>query len=355
MALVFCDGFDHYNFADITKKWSGYARSGAPIITGATSPLYARPPGGMGLAIAPSDYWMGLYKSVPQVATFICGFNILFQQTTISGYPFWMVFDSSSGVATTAQLYLTLDGASHLRLGRGASTTIYTSSNTFSPNVWYHIEIKATINGSTGVYEVRVDGSSTGWIPAQTGANTRGQSSNDWIDAVAISTGGVLNVLTYVPLWDDFYYLDTTGSVANSFIGSQKIITVFPTGTGNSAQFTGNYASNFANVNETAGDGDATFNQSSTAGHIDLFDFDNVSTGTISAIQHVIQARQDAGTARTLRPKTRISSTNYNGTSVNLSGSHRFITEAVTLNPADSAAWETADVNGAEFGYELVS
>jgi hypothetical protein len=350
MALIFCDGFDHYNAADIYKKWTGSISSPGIVI----SPMYARPPGGMGLGMSPSDNWRGIFKSLPaQYATFVSGFNINFgTYNTYSTNPWWAVWDTTSGVGTTPQLALNVDSTAHLKLTRG-STTLATSTNTFSQNTWYHVEIKATINSTTGVYEVRVNGSSTGWIPEATGQNTRGQSSNNWIDAVGLLTEYANVGVTLIH--DDFYILDTTGSVANDFIGPQKIITVFPTGAGNSAQFTGSYASNFANVNETAGDGDVTVNQSSTAGHIDLFDFDNVPTGTISAIQHVIEARQDTGAARTLRAKTRISGTNYNGTSVVLAGSHVFITEPVTLNPADSAAWEAADVNGAEFGYELVS
>jgi hypothetical protein len=354
MALVFCDGFDHYmGMENILKKWNGQTRGTNPTFE--ISPLFARPPGGMGFRCSYHyDPWYGLYKNIPAIATIVSGFNILFPITTTTNNPFWAAYDAASGGvnSTTPQLWLCMDGAAHLRLMSG-SATLATSSNAFSPNVWYHIEIKATINNSTGSYEVRVDGTSTGWIPAATSQNTRQQSSNSWVDAVALHS--MQQSGTSAPSIDDFYVLDTTGSVANDFIGPQKIITVFPTGAGNSAQFTGNYAANFANANETTSDGDSTFNQSSTAGHIDLFDFDNVPTGTISAVQHVVQARQDAGAARTIRTKTRIGGSNYNGSSVNLSGSHRFIMEPVTLNPADSAAWEATDVNGAEFGYELVS
>lgn len=348
MALVFCDGFDHYQAAEMYQKWTaGY--NGWPLNAGYIRPEWARPPGGMGYKQnTDTNNGRYVYKTLPNgtYATLVVGFNFKPDSVPV-GY--------IAGVGDTAdmtqgiQFWLSSDSGGHLYVGSGGTTLSSVSTNSLSGNTWYHIEFKVTIHNSTGIYEVRVDGTSTGWVPEATGKNTRQRTSNNYANYVAL-----WNPNCYTS-YDDLYVLDTSGSQANTFIGPQKIITVFPTGAGNSAQFTGNYAANFANVNETAGDGDATLNQSSTAGHIDLFDFDNVPTGTISAVQHVIQARQDAGAARVLRAKTRIGGTNYNGTSVNLSGSHRFLMDPVTLNPADSAAWEAADVNGAEFGYELVT
>jgi hypothetical protein len=219
-----------------------------------------------------------------------------------------------------------------------------------STNTWYHLEFKATIHNTTGVIQLKIDG--TDWIASTGSLNTRGQTSNNYINGFTIGSSAL--VVPYTR-WDDVYFLDTTGSAANDFIGPQKIITIFPNGAGNSSDWTGNYASNFANVNETGGDGDEIFNQSATAGDIDLFTFDDIPPGTITAIQHTIMARQDSGAVRTFRPKIRIGGTNYNGTTVNLPGSHLFLTEPVMLNPADSAAWEASDINAAEFGYELVS
>lgn len=362
MALIFCDGFDHYAaymagstwYRDtILKKWSGQVQ-GQGFSSLSAEPAFARPPGGQGLKFGESNGHRGIFKTLPaNLATFVVGFNFYLASSghLNTGSPLFAVFDSASGVpATTTQLDVRGDGAGHIGVYRNGTLLGSISSNVLSLYTWYHLELKATINNTTGVYELRINGSSTGWVPEATGANTRGQSSNNWINVVALEGAGV-NEIWY----DDFYVLDTTGSVANSFIGPQKIVTIYPNAVGNSNQWTGNYASNFANVNEATGDGDQTFNQSNTAGHIDLFGFDDIPSGTISGIQHSIMARQDAGAARTFRPKTRISSTNYNGTTVTLPGSHQFLTEAVTLNPADSQAWETADINGAEFGYELVS
>jgi hypothetical protein len=361
MALIFMDGFDHYYHnnsggtlysgeADIFKKWTWWL-SNTNDVALETGPRYARPPGGMGLRAQNGNGARGAYKVFSaNYATFVVGTNLYFNGFLPGNAPIVSVYDYASGVpGGTTQLDIRGDSNGHLTITRNG-TVLATSTNVVQANVWYHVELKATIHNTTGQYELRVNDSSTGWIPESSAdKNTRGQSSNNYINAVGLSSGG--NEVWF----DDFYFLDTTGSVANSFIGTQKIVTIMPNAAGNSSQWAGNYAANFVNVNGMVGDRDLTFNQSATAGHIDLFAFGDIPAGDISGIQHNIMARQDTGVARTIRPKVRLGGTNYNGTTVSLQGGYVYVTEPVTLNPADSQAWETADINGAEFGYELVS
>jgi hypothetical protein len=75
---------------------------------------------------------------------------------------------------------------------------------------------------------------------------------------------------------------------------------------------------------------------------------------TIVGIQHVIYAKQDAGVQRTVRPKQRSSAVDYNGASVNTGASYVYVTEAVSINPATSAAFTKTSLEAAEFGYENV-
>lgn len=357
MALVFMDGFDHYDnrmaaatIQEIFKKWTTYAW-GNPATTLEVRPGYCRPPGGQGIAVAGWDGPSGVVKVLSgNYATFVLGCHFNLPVNVVSNVPIIAFYDWASGIAGTCQMSIRLDTSGHLTVCRN-STVLATSSNVLSVNTWYHLEFKATISDTAGAYELRINGSSTGWVPAASSANTRGQGSNNYVNAVAIM-GGAQGGMS---LFDDLYFLDTTGSVANTFIGPQKIITIFPNSVGAQTDWTGNYAANFANVNEAAGDGDSTFNQDSIAGHIDLFGFDDVPAGTISAIQHVLEARQDAGAARVLRAKTRIGTTNYDGTSKNLAGNHVYLTDPVTVSPASSAAWTTDELNAAQFGYELVS
>jgi len=346
MALLFCDGFDHYETADVLRKWTAHAGS-TPVFGGDTvisiRPIYARAPGGQGYRFGGATNSRYLKKTLAaNYATLIYGFN--WYPESIAAQRFAAFVDGG-----TSQVELAMDASGHLLFTR-AGATLATSTNVFSAATWYHIECKATIHNSAGAYEVRVNGSATGWIPAASGADTT-STANAYANEVWL--GGIS---TNIPVrFDDAYVLDTSGAVAADFIGPQKIYTAYPSGAGNSAQWAGNYASNFANVNETLGDGDATFNQDATAGHIDLFAVDDVPAGTIAAVQHVLLARQDAGAQRTIRPKTRISSTNYSGTTVNTAGSYLYVLEPASVSPATSVAWTDSELAAAEFGYELVS
>lgn len=349
MALVFADGFDHYLAADILAKWTGWISGTSMANSLRISPDYARPPGGMGIVFGDNGVNRGIYKTFPTThASFVSGFAFYAGATPLA-MPLWAVFDSASGVpASTPQLALRGDGAGHLTIVRG-TTVIATSTNVFSLNTWYFIEIKATIHNTTGAYEVRVNGSSTGWLPAATGQNTRGQSANNFVDIVALGTN---QVATH--RFDDFYFL-SAGAPNNDFLGPQKIVTLFPAGAGNYAQWSGNYASNYTNANELAGDSDNTFNQSATANQIDSFVFDDVPTGTIAAVQHTLLVRQDAGAARTVAPLQRSGGTDYVGSTLAVAGSYQYLTDPRDTDPATAAAYTAANVNAAEFGYKLIS
>lgn len=351
MALVFADGFDHYTAADILKMWTGYLNNST--ITTSILPSLCRPPGGQGLQLTDGNNGRGVYRTLPATyATFVSGFSVYFTTVPGSAAPFWAVYDSTSGLpAATYQLELRGDGAGHLRISRNG-TTLATSTTVLSTSTWYHIEIKATINNSTGAYEVKVNGSSTGWIPAATSQNTRGQSANNYIDIVALASAAAAS---NGPVFDDFYFLSSTAP-NNDFVGPQKYWTAYAAGIGTHSEFTGNYATNYANVNEITGDSDNTFNQSATADQIDTFLFDHLPAGTITAVQHVLMVKKDAGAARTIAPVTRTGGdTDREGTTLSVAGSYQFLTDPMDVDPATSAAWDVDDFNGYEYGYVLKS
>jgi uncharacterized protein YbaA (DUF1428 family) len=344
MALIFADGFDHYESADILRKWTNI--SGWTPTFGAISPGvytgWARPPGGQGLRFTNTNQCIGRQLATP-IATFISGFYVYIEGAGASG-PIAMFRDNG-----TEQVSVRLDASGHVLFSRNG-TTLATSTSVMLLNTWYHVEVKSTIHPSTGTYEVRVNGSATGWIPATTGANTRASANSQITEFYLGATGAGIT-----GRFDDFYILDTTGSVANDFVGPQKIITIFPNAAGNYSQWTGNYAANFANVNELTADADSTVNQSSTVNQIDSFAFDDVPAGTITAIQHAIQARQDAGAARSIAAFQRSGSTDYVGTTQALAGSHVFLLDPKSTNPDTSAQWSASGLNAAEFGYKLIA
>src|SRR5581483_7253070 len=154
---------------------------------------------------------------------------------------------------TTEQLSLRLDSAGHLIVSR-QGTTLATSTNTLTIATWYWIEFKATINNATGSFEVRVNGSATGWIPQQTNQNTRATGNNS---ANGFALGNAGNT-------PGFFFDDVV--VADDFVGQGQIVTLRPQAAGNYQQWTPNYGTNFGSVEDWVFDGDNSFVQSSTSG-----------------------------------------------------------------------------------------
>ena len=358
MALVFGDSFDHYATADLLKKWTSTNMSTAEMTT---APLvymdaqYALAPHGSGMLLG-NDRYIEKALTTP-LTTFWIGFWFRTNQTS-SAKPIITCMDS----ATPGNIHVSLrhDSTGHITFCRD-STVLATSANTLALNTWYHIEFKAIIgdvgDSPSGRYEVRVDGTATNWIPdSGTGKDTR-NAGDATIGSVRLY-GGV-NVGSYPAttghMFQDFYLLNATGAVASDFLGPSRFQVSRPVAVGTTAEWTGNYADNWQNVADGRGDSDTTFNQSSTAGQTDQFAMTDVPAGTIHAIQHVIMARRDTGGARTIRPVTRIGTTDYNGTTVTAAAAYAFHCEAVSVSPATSSAWTDTEVNGAEFGYELVS
>lgn len=347
--LEWGDTFDHYTKDSATlfsaspasKKWTSQLSTDTPN-DWAVGPAYGRPgapgSGGAGCFSAQSRSWV---KTLPGGAQATRCISVWFNAgagNTSSGYVLIGFYD-----AAAEQCSLRVDTSGHLLVSR-QGTTLATSTNVISMNTWYHIQFKATIHSTTGVVEVKVNDTSTGWIASTGSLNTRGTGSNNSANQVAMGNG--YNGWKF----DDYV-------VADDFTGQIQGAYLRPVAAGNYQQWSPNSGDNHGAVAALFTDDDASFVSSTTSGNKDthvIEDVPSTGTPTILGIQHVIYAKQDAGVQRTIRPKTRISTTDYNGTSVNTGASYLYYTEAVSINPATSAAWTKAAIDGAEFGYENV-
>lgn len=363
MTLWFMDGFDHMTGhtagpsapankntgAEFARKWTGGTTTwGDPTIANGHSldPVFARHLPGQGLAIAGTSAKPYKTRPLAAVDTLILGAAVFFEALVPGTGSIMGLYDG-----VTEQVSLRGNAAGNLTFTRNG-TVLATSVNTVSINTWYFIEIKCKVNNTTGTYEVRVNGSSTGWIPPATGANTRNTANNQ---ATGIFIGS--HTSSRLTWFDDLYSLDTLGSVNNDFIGPQMISTIRPAQNGNYAQFTSNFGKHSANVGATYPDGDQSFNHTATPDSIDTFVMNHaaISSGTIAGVQHVLYAKQDAGAARVIAPVQRSGSTDYVGTNKNLSTSYQVLLDVAEVDPATAAPYTISNLAAAEFGYKLVS
>ena len=121
----------------------------------------------------------------------------------------------------------------------------------------HHVEVKIVNHASAGSVQIKVDGVTVGTL-------TGLAISSDNITSILYGSGN--NTVKYDNLF-----------IADDFVGEMYSILCSPT-SDNSVQFTPSAGSNYQNVDDTAQDGDSTYNESSTVGHKDLFGFADIAT-----------------------------------------------------------------------------
>jgi len=346
------DSFDHYEKAT-TDLWSTsvMAKKWTTLAVGDASdwyvgPLAARPgaPRGNGARRMSANTDRHLLKTLPggSLATRCISVWWYSSATLTSGTIITAFYDAGA-----EQVSVRLDASAHIIVSRAGTALGSASTNTVSVATWYHIQFKATIHDTAGVYEVRVNGSSTNWIPEATSADTKA-TANASANQIALGAGG--GGVTTGWAYDDVLVADNfTGPVVAAFLrGSAP---------GNYQQWTPNSGSNRGAVAHTPTDDDGSFVASVTSGNIDTYVMEKLPAGgtpTIIGVQHIIYAKQDGGVQRTLRPKQRTSSTDYNGTGVNTGATYAYITEMAAVDPATTFAWTKTSLEAAELGYENV-
>lgn len=342
MAILFMDGFDHYDDAEIGQKWT--SSSNATISANgrnSSNSMYLDASGSNG----------SCFKSVSPTSTTTGGVGFAFYTTSLfssaTGGPHPIVGVWESG---TNHIGLMLNTSGYLTLYRNTTTLSQTTSAALTPNTFYYIEFKWTISDSVGTAEVKFNGTT---VMNATGLDTRNGGTGVWNSIGFYNGSNNTSLNVYL---DDVVIWDTSGSSNNDFLGPIRVVTILPDGAGNSSDFTPSAGLNYQNVDETSTDGDTTYNSETTPGDHDTYTFGAVGvTGTVRGVQTNLMVRSDGAGAETIRPKIRIGTTDYNGTTVGISTSYTDSREVFQTSPATATAWTVTEIDGAEFGIELVS
>lgn len=370
MTLLYTDGFDT---KDTPSRWTVTTTN---TFSGTTAPAYTSSTRfGTGFAASlPYDIttlngYLRITKPFIPSAHIYIGASI---ETDIrAGQAYSVPFHGLlADAATTGHLYLVATTAGAVQVWRGdPQVTTGHSGSLFTPNgtmiaasaagiinaTWHYVELGATIDASAGVAVVQVDGVQ---VISFTG-NTKNGGTSANIDAVCFSGFSVYNgssIIIGSPAIDDLYICNSSGSANNGFLGDIRVQTLLATGAGSSTQFTPTGSgSNYANVNDVP-NSPATFNADSVPGHRDTYAMADLlaSTGTVFAIQQtMIASKSDAGAA-SLKGAQKSGATVSYGATRTLGTSAVMYVDMFETNPATSAAWTAADVNGLEAGAEVV-
>lgn len=344
MALFFMDSFDSYgdpfNEAIMARRYG-------TVVNGAQYQATTGRFGGKACYI----YWdSSAYFGTEGLGitndTIVAGFGYkMVTAIAAATYPVFAFYDGS-----TKGMNLRVNSSGKWCVYRGDTLIATDTGASVVPGTWYWIEFKVKCNDTTGTYDLKVN---TTTRLSATAQDTKA-GSNNYHDGFRFFGGGPGG--TSNPAFDDFYLLDGSGSFNTDFLGNHRVITLRPSASGDSTQWTPSAGSNYAAVDEVEADDDTTYVESGTSGHKDLYNYDDLSgvTDVIKGVQSVIDCREtDATTYSIYQP---VKSTTESQGSSEVIGTESY-TERVRLmekNPVTTNQWTVAEVNGAQFGIELL-
>jgi len=355
MALIYIDGFDTYQTADLLKRWTDVQLTPTIGSGGRT---------GQACQLGNSE---SISKGLPAVSAYIVGFAYKPQSFYSSSVVMCSFVGASFDqmmlcVLPTGALRASVATANHRLAGVTEinSTALYTTGGgILSADTWSYIEVRCLLSASVGEFEVRVNG-----VPVieTTDLSTRDTSWSDTniyaIDIGGNTTSGGASV-AYV---DDVYICDTSGSVNNDFLGDVTVEAIFPqtdaVSPGSNADFTCSAAADHgALVDESATDfpdEDTTYVYSSTIGHIDSYHYPDITpvSADIKGVQVNICAKKSTTGTRTYKSVAKLAAgaTTEGATAYAPSDtSYAYGCDIWEAKPG-GGAWTVSDVNGAEFG-----
>jgi hypothetical protein len=251
---------------------------------------------------------------------------------------------------TSPQVRLLYDHLTHklsVDVGNGASV-LGTGTTSLAPGFFYFVEFKAVINATTGSITVRVN---TTTDISLTGVNTQ-DTANATANSIMFRSLG-----TQIIDIDDLHIMDGAGSVNNAFLGDKVVEAIYPSGAGNTTQWTPNVTiPNHMAVRDL--NADNTVVSASAATTKDTYAFNDLAliTSGVAGVMVCVHSRRTDSTAKTMCNVVRSggSDTDQSTYSVPSTGFQAGC-DVVELNPNGSVAWTTSTVNAAEFGMKVIS
>lgn len=242
-----------------------------------------------------------------------------------------------------AEIQMDVDGTCHL--------TGTTSTFTIPLGAYIHFAVKCVLHASAGAWIVQVNGAE---VLNVSGIDTT-TTANNYATQVSLA-GGINRTGTFY--YDDWIVYDTSGTTYNDFLGDKRVIEQAPTGDGGTMQFTPSTGtSGFAMVDEVPPDGDTSYIEDATVGHVARLTFPSlpVSTGTVLSADVVWYGRKtDAGT-RTIKGSVKSGASTASGADTALATTYGYGRGQFDTDPNGGGAWTIAAVNAAEYGVEVVA
>lgn len=339
MAILWADSFDDWsNTSGIAGEYEAYN-------TGGNNPLTAGAGrrGTNALTLNAFTAYAQKTLSAPSSELFV---SVAHSPAGINGTAVLVFMSGSTSMIT---LRMNADGSISVLRGALGSTVLGSSAaGLVSIGTYTHFQIRVVFSATVGVVQVRINGSTTPAINLS-GQNTNGASAN----AVQLYAGG-----SGASHWDDFVISDTSGSIANTWLGDVRVDSYLPNGNGDLSQMVGsdgNSTDNYALVNAAAPSA-SSYVQSDVVGAEDLYQVANMAHDPSSVLGVLVTAaalKDDAGT-RAIRLHAKSGTTDARSAAdINLGTGRARVHTLFETDPNTSAAWTKSAIDAAQFGVEV--
>lgn len=338
MALIFMDGFGHYDASDITKKWTSN-NSGSNAVEASAG----RRGGGAFKSYTSSGF---ITKTLPaSYETAICGFA--FSPISV-GVSSRNILEFLDGATLHLALRYNIAGGT-ISVMLGAAVLATTSVAIGVGGGYAYVEFKATIHDTVGSYELRING-----VAALSASNVDTRNGgNASINAIKLGNSGTSGHTAY---FCDLYVCDASGSVNSDFLGDVRIDTIYPNGAGTHQSWTPSTGTDHAALVDEMAPNTTDYLTGGAAGTKETLGLQDLTVnGAILGIQaNNAIAKTDAG-ACTIKNLIRSGSTESSGPTFAPSTSYLYSSSIHEADPATGAPWLTAAINALEAGAEVVS
>lgn len=352
MALLWCDGFDHYG--TIARLTDGaYAAIGTGVTLSTTNPRTGthclRTNAGTQNSAAEIRRVFGGAKTTVGIAA---AFYIDALPSGNNGTNIFQFRDTANIEQVTIGLQSTGIISVWQRRPNGGTLLGSSASPAVTAAAYNHIEAVVFFSNTVGTVEVRVNGVT---VVSLSGVDTV-YTANVEASQVVIGNhiAGEAGVNPRMDI-DDVFCYDTTTSYNNTFIGDRRVLTLFPNANTATADWTAvGAATGYECIDETNPDDDTTYITAATVGLESQFGLQNLPAGisVVNAVVMVERARKtEAGTAN-----TQVSA--VSGASIT-AGADKPLTEVYTYrhdvfqtDPASAAPFTPSEVDALQFKVE---
>jgi hypothetical protein len=253
---------------------------------------------------------------------------------------------------TTTHLVISVSAAGIPSIKRG-TTVLATSTVPIPTNSWVYLELGFVIHGTTGSYELRVDGVADPALTA-TGVNTQNGGTGAWNRMAFFGTSTVSGSGANGQFIDDVYVCDASGSAPrNTFLGSVKIeALIAQTGNGSNVGLTPSTGTDHGALVDDPVPNITDYNGSATVGAKDTYNLPSpVLTGEVLAVQvNLFASKSDTG-GRKVCSVVRLGGVDYDGPNLSLTTSWTYVTDIVPR--PGGGEWTTADLIALEAGMKV--